>query len=71
MSSPLLDELEHSPHPTLPFPLQAAFNRPVKAEGVRRGDAELLPLYAGQAAPLIQHRRAAELMRELTGALRS
>lgn len=69
MSSPLLDELEHNPYPALPFPLQAAFNRPVKTEGVRRGDAELLPLYAGQAAPLIQHRRAADLMRELIAGL--
>jgi len=69
MSSPLLDELEHSTHPALPFPLQAAFNRPVKAEGVRRGDAELLPLYAGQAAPLLQHHRASDLMRELIAGL--
>jgi nitronate monooxygenase len=69
MNTPLLDELEHSPHPALPFPLQAAFNRPVKTEGVRRGDAELLPLYAGQAAPLIQHHRVADLMRELIAGL--
>ena len=45
---------------------------------VKKGDGpgawvgfDLLPLYAGQAAPLIQHRRAEELMRELAGALRS
>ncbi len=69
MSSPLLDELENSAHPALPFPLQAAFNRPVKTEGVLRGDAELLPLYAGQAAPLIRHRRAEDLMRELIAEL--
>lgn len=69
MNTPLLDELEHSPHPALPFPLQAAFNRPVKTEGVHRGDAALLPLYAGQAAPLLQHRRAADLMRELIAGL--
>ena len=71
MNSALLEELESSAEPALPFPLQAAFNRPVKAEGVKRNQADLLPLYAGQAAPLIQHRQAAELMRELTGALRS
>ncbi|MFO1437749.1 MAG: nitronate monooxygenase [Verrucomicrobiaceae bacterium] len=65
MNSALLEELERSAEPALPFPLQAAFNRPVKAEGVKRNQADLLPLYAGQAAPLIQHRRAAELMREL------
>jgi nitronate monooxygenase len=69
MSTPLLDELENSANPALPFPLQAAFNRPVKAEGVRRDDAELLPLYAGQAAPLIQHRRVEDLMRQLIAGL--
>jgi nitronate monooxygenase len=70
MSTPLLDELESSAEPALPFPLQAAFNRRVKAEGVRRGDAGLLPLYAGQAAPLIRHRSATELMHEMIGVLR-
>ncbi len=69
MDSPLLEELENSAHPALPFPLQAAFNRPVKMEGVLRGDAALLSLYAGQAAPLIHHRRVKELMRELIAAL--
>ncbi len=69
MDSPLLQELENSEHPALPFPLQAAFNRPVKMEGVLRGDAALLPLYAGQAARLIHHRRVEELMRELIAAL--
>ena len=71
MSSPLLEELENSTHPALPFPLQAAFNHPLKTEGVLRGDAEMLPLYAGQAAPLIRHRRVEDLMRELIAALPS
>ena len=70
MNSALLEELESNAEPALPFPLQANFNRAVKAEGVRLGDAGLLPLYAGQAAPLIQHRSASELIRELIGVLR-
>lgn len=69
MTSPLLEELERSSHPALPFPLQAAFNSPVKAEGQRRGDASLLPLYAGQAAPLLRHHRAADLMQALIAGL--
>lgn len=69
MVNPLLDELEAGGWAALPFPLQASFNHPVKAEGVFRGDASLLPLYAGQAAPLIEHRRAADLMRHLVAAL--
>lgn len=70
MSTALLDELENNPAPALPFPLQAAFNHPVKTAGVRLGDSALLPLYAGQAAPLIRHRKASELMRDLVAALR-
>ena len=70
MSTALLDELEHSPSPALPFPLQASFNHRVKTEGVRLGDSSLLPLYAGQAAPLIRHRKASELMSELITELR-
>ncbi len=69
MSTALLDELESSPSPALPFPLQASFNHPVKTAGVRLGEGSLLPLYAGQAAPLIRHRKASELMRELITAL--
>jgi nitronate monooxygenase len=69
MSTALLDELENSSSPALPFPLQASFNQSVKTEGVRLGDSSLLPLYAGQAAPLIRHRKASELMSELIAAL--
>ena len=70
MSTALLDELENSPSRALPFPLQASFNHPVKTVGVRHGDGSLLPLYAGQAAPLIRHRKASELMSALITALR-
>lgn len=69
MDTPLLAELESSPHPALPFPLQAAFNRPVKTAGAVRNDAALLPLYTGQAAGLLRHRRAADLMAELVAGL--
>jgi nitronate monooxygenase len=69
ISTPLLDELENSATPALPFPLQASFHHPVKTAGVCRGDGSLLPLYAGQAAPLIRHRKASELMSELITAL--
>lgn len=69
MDTPLLAELEASPHPVLPFPVQAAFNRPVKAAGAARNDSSLLPLYAGQAAGLLRNRRAADLMAELIAGL--
>jgi nitronate monooxygenase len=69
IDTPLLAELEAAADPALPFPVQAAFNHPVKTEGARRADKFLLPLYAGQAAPLLRHRRALDLMRDLIAAL--
>jgi nitronate monooxygenase len=71
MSTALLDELENSSSPALPFPLQASFNQSVKTEGVRLGNSSFLPLYAGQSAPLIRHRKASELMNELIAGLHS
>ena len=70
MSTPLLDELESSHAPALPFPLQASFNHRVKTAGLLRCDSSLLPLYAGQATPLIRHRKASELMAVLVAGLR-
>jgi hypothetical protein len=37
--------------------------------GARRHDAGLLPLYAGQAASLLRHRTAGELMQALAAAV--
>jgi nitronate monooxygenase len=68
MSTPLLEELEQSAVEALPFPLQADFNAVIKAEGKRLGTAELLPLYAGQAAGLLRCHTAEELMEELVQA---
>lgn len=67
MVNPLLRELEEGGHAPLPFPHQAWFNGAVKAWAVEHGDADHLPLYAGQAAALLRHRSVADLMRELAG----
>lgn len=69
MGNPLLDELDADGVAALPFPLQSSFVSPIKTHAREVNDARLLPLYAGQAAPLLRHRRAAELMAELIGAL--
>lgn len=45
-----------------PFPVQGWLTGRIKAEAVRRDDPELMSLWAGQAAPLIRHHRAAEVM---------
>ncbi len=70
MVNPLLDELDASDYAPSPFPHQAWFNQPIKAQGLERNEASLLPLYAGQAAGLLRHRFAAELMAELVAASR-
>lgn len=67
--NPLLDELESGGNPALPFPRQADWVRPLKVHAVNVNDPDLMPLYAGQAAPLLHHRHAAELMAELVAAL--
>jgi nitronate monooxygenase len=67
----LLEELEVSGKPALPFPLQADSVRPLKARAIEANDANRMPLYGGQASPLLRHRHAADLMAELLGALRT
>lgn len=69
MSNPLLDELEAVDAPALPFPRQSEWLRPIKIHAVQANDPGLMPLYAGQAAPLLRHRHAAQLMAELVAAL--
>jgi nitronate monooxygenase len=66
VATPLLQRLDCSPHPSVPFPWQATFVRNLKARGLAEGDAGLLPLYAGQAAGLLEHRRAADLVEALS-----
>lgn len=58
MVTPMLDELEASARPHLGYPLQGELTRPFKSAvgGL---------YYAGQGAPLLRHRHAAELTREL------
>jgi nitronate monooxygenase len=50
----------------LPFPLQNALTRPLRAAAAKAHDAEYLSLWAGQAAALMKHHvRAAEVVGEL------
>lgn len=50
---------------TLPFPLQAWFTTPMKKAALQAGNDDLASLYAGQGAPLLRHRRAADLIDRL------
>lgn len=49
----------------LPFPLQNALTRPLRAEAARQGRAEFLSLWAGQGLRLARRQRAAELIARL------
>ncbi|MDP1579739.1 MAG: nitronate monooxygenase [Candidatus Didemnitutus sp.] len=59
----LLECLEAGPN--LPYPRPSWFTSPLKRAAIAQGRAEWIPLYAGQAAPLLRHRKAAELMTAL------
>jgi nitronate monooxygenase len=51
--------------PLLPFPLQNALTQDMRRAAARAGKADLLSLWAGQAAPLARVRGAADLVRDL------
>lgn len=65
IANPILRELESSGQAPLPFPHQSWFSGPVKKRAAELGDADHSPMYAGQGAPLLRHKTAAELMKHL------
>ena len=59
------DKMERSSTAPLPYPLQRTLLRPYHVEAQKQGRSDLIALWAGQAAPLIQHRTVAGLMKSL------
>jgi len=57
--------VEERPGVILPYPLQNALTRPMRAAATRAGRAELLSLWAGQAARLARRAPAGEIVRWL------
>jgi nitronate monooxygenase len=51
--------------PLLPFPLQNSLTQDLRREAAKAGKADLLSLWAGQAAPLARARGAGDLVRDL------
>lgn len=49
----------------LPFPLQNAMTRPIRNESGKRGDAQMLSLWAGQGVRMAKRQRAGDLVREV------
>jgi len=60
-----LTRVEERPGVILPYPLQNALTRPMRQAANRAGRAELLSLWAGQAARLARRGPAAEIVRWL------
>ena len=53
----------------LPYPLQNALTRPMRTEGGKAGDTQVLSLWAGQAAPMARRESTAQLVRRLESEL--
>jgi nitronate monooxygenase len=51
--------------PPATYPVQRGFTRPMREEATRKGDAERMQLWAGQAALLSQEKPAADITRDL------
>jgi nitronate monooxygenase len=49
----------------LPYPVQGVLIRELRAEAAKQGRTDLMPMWAGQSAPLVTHRHAAELFEDL------
>ena len=58
-------ERSESPDAILPFPLQNALTRPLRAAAAKHGRAEFLSLWAGQGLRLARRQSAAELVKRL------
>ena len=65
MSNRLIKDMQAVAAQLPPFPVQARFVAPLRAASIAAGDDEFLSLYANQAAPLLKHRKTADLMADL------
>jgi nitronate monooxygenase len=60
-----MEEVERSPDAILPYPLQNALTRPLRAAAAKQDRAEFLSLWAGQGLRLARRESAGELMSRL------
>jgi nitronate monooxygenase len=60
-----MTEVERSREAILPFPLQNALTRPLRAAAAKQGRAEFLSLWAGQGIRLARRQSAASLVQRL------
>jgi nitronate monooxygenase len=61
----LIEALTPYAHALPPFPIEVWFTSPLRKAAAEQGRTDFLALYAGQGAPLLKHRRVADLMNDL------
>ncbi len=61
----LAEALEPRAASVLPYPLQSQLVGALRQEAIRQGRFDLVTMWSGQSAPLLRHRRAAELFQDL------
>jgi nitronate monooxygenase len=61
----LIEALSPYAHVLPPFPIEVWFTSPLRKAAAEQGRTDFLALYAGQGAPLLKHRRVADLMNDL------
>lgn len=64
--NPLFEELENASEKPLPYPLQRSLLGLYSQAAMELERADLLPMWAGQSAPLIEHLEVGSLMQSLT-----
>jgi nitronate monooxygenase len=65
MRNRLMEEMASRTAELLPYPAQSWFTGILRKAAIEQGRGDLISLQAGQATPLIRHRKAAALMAEL------
>jgi nitronate monooxygenase len=65
IANAFMDAVDASPEAILPFPFQNVLTRALRKAGAERGRADVLSLWAGQAARLARRDRAADLVARL------
>jgi nitronate monooxygenase len=64
-----IDAMRGQEHLLPPYPVQNWLTAQFRAAALAAGRTDMISLWSGQAAPLLKHRRAAELMRALVADL--
>lgn len=66
LRNPMQAMLDARPEAVLPYPLQNWLTGQIKRAAIAQGRADLMSLWAGQGAPLLRHKRVADLMASLS-----